>query len=236
MTPYPETSPPSSAAMPGQSSESTGWSWLLAVLVGLMALVWLGRGRRFEPSWVDEFSFIAQGFYADLLLAGNRDDAAWIAFPAVDQPPLEKYLVGLSLRAGGHARPGLEAAQAWIQNSNLKIGTPGMLWAARWPSVILGALGCVAIFFLGTALRDRRAGVLAAVLLMIDPLYVQQSRRAVGDAACESLIMGSTVLSLWAWRRTLSGRIGAASGISVALTPACWRGWRAWPSSTGWSP
>ena len=70
---------------------------------------------------------------------------------------------------------------AWYQDPNLRFETPEMLLVARWPSVILGALGCVAIFGLGALGRDRRTGAVAALLLMVNPLYRLHARRAMAD-------------------------------------------------------
>ncbi len=82
---------------------------------------------------------------------------------------------------------------------------------------MLGALGCVAIFSLGCLLRDRRTGLLAAILLMFDPLYRLHARRAMSDVPAEALILATLALGLWAWRRSLSGRLGVFSGLTSLI-------------------
>ena len=55
---------------------------------------------------MDESAYVAQSYYADLLLEGRRDDPAWLDYAGYDLPPLAKYLVGIALRAGGPSPPG----------------------------------------------------------------------------------------------------------------------------------
>jgi 4-amino-4-deoxy-L-arabinose transferase-like glycosyltransferase len=185
-------------------------SWTLALFVGLAALLWFGGGVSTEPHFVDESAFFSQAFYADLWLSGRRDDPAWLEYPALDLPPLPKYLIGIALRIGGDRRPGRDAARRWYADTSARFETAETLARARWPSAVCGALGCVAIFGLGMLARDRRVGVVAAVLLAVNPLYRLHARRAMADVPAEALILAATAVGLWAWRATLAGRGGLA--------------------------
>src|SRR5581483_6010619 len=74
-----------------------------------------------------------------------------------------------------------------------------------------------AMLRLGLLARDRRTGVLAALLLMINPLYRLHARRAMADVPAEALILGTAALALWAWDRTLSGRLGLGRGLASVV-------------------
>jgi 4-amino-4-deoxy-L-arabinose transferase-like glycosyltransferase len=187
------------------------------LILGVLSLGALGYDLPSEVHWNDESAFIAQSYFFDLVLEGARDDPAWISYPAIDLPPLPKYLIGLMLHIQGHRRPEPREAMAWYWDPNRRFETPEMLRAARWPSVILGALGCVAVYGLGALCRDARTGAVAALLLVVNPLYRLHARRAVADVPCEALVLSTTALALWFWQRTLSGRIRPWSGIGAVL-------------------
>jgi len=194
-------------------------------LVGLLALGVFGAGVFDEP-FVDEYAYISQSYYADLLLAGDRDDRAWLDFPAYDLVPLPKYLIGISLQAIGEPRPGPEAARAWYRDTHSRFGPSRMLTASRVPSILLAAIGCVALAAIGTAAFDLRTGVAAGVLLAANPLYGLHAHRAMSESPCEAFLMIALLLGLLGWKRAYEGRggwplyallagAGAATGLSV---------------------
>src|SRR2546423_1051472 len=47
-----------------------------AIAVGLVASVVFASGMSSEPSFVDEWAYLSQTYYADLWLAGNADHPA----------------------------------------------------------------------------------------------------------------------------------------------------------------
>ena len=112
---------------PRRLAQGAGWAALIAV----PALAFLMFAIDSEPRFIDESSFLAQAGYFDLLADGDRAHPAWLAFPAFDQPPLMKYLAGLSLRAAGFRRPPLGESFAWHQDNNRRVGTLAMLRVAR---------------------------------------------------------------------------------------------------------
>jgi 4-amino-4-deoxy-L-arabinose transferase-like glycosyltransferase len=185
--------------------------WPGAILVGLLATATFAYDLSAEPSFVDEWAYVSQTYYADLWLDGQTNRADWLAYPAYDLPPLPKYLFGWSLRAAGYRRPGPADAIKWYGDTRSRSGTPAMLTVARWPTVIVGALGCVAVFALGTMAYDPRVGWFAALFLMFNPLYRLHARRAMSDVIAESLILVAAMAFLWAWRKLLNGRLGGAS-------------------------
>jgi hypothetical protein len=183
----------------------------------LAAVAAFGVGLEQEPFFPDESAYVAQGYFFDLYASGRRDDWAWLEYHAYDLPPLPKYLIGAALRVAGERPPGRIEAGRWFVNVNKRFVNDRALYVARWPSVFLGALGCVALFAVGTMARDARVGLLAAGLLMVDPLYRMHARRAMADAPAEAMILCTSAVGLWAWRRTLEGRMGLAAGFFSSI-------------------
>jgi hypothetical protein len=181
-------------------------TWLCRGLVALSALALFARDLEGEPHFVDESAYISQAYFAELYGQGAWNDRAWLEYPALDLPPLPKYLIGLALHAQGYRAPSRAAAIAWYGNTQSRAETPAMLLTARWPSVLLGVLGCLAVFELGTLAGDWRVGALAAFLVMVNPLYRLHARRAMADVPAEALILATAALGLWAWRNALAGR------------------------------
>ncbi len=203
---------------PALTPEQLNWcppTWLLAVLVPIVAIGVFAYDLSGEPPFVDEWAYISQAYFADIFF--QRDNPGWLEYPAYDLPPLPKYLIGLSLHVAGYPLPPRSDARAWYRDNSRTFGPPGMLLAARWPSVIFGALGCLAVFSIGTMLTDRRVGVCAAVLLMANPLYRLHARRAMSDVPAEALILATIAVGLFVWRSVLSGRIRAAGALSLGV-------------------
>ncbi|MDG3006291.1 phospholipid carrier-dependent glycosyltransferase [Paludisphaera mucosa] len=177
-----------------------------------------------DVPFVDEYAYITQSYYADLLFEGRTNDPAWLDFPAYDLVPLPKYLIGLALRAAGERRPGPEAARAWYGDTSNRYGPPRVLTVSRAPSIVLGAIGCVALAVIGGLAFDLRVGLVAAVLLMLNPLYALHAHRAMSEAPCEAFLMVALALALAAWKRALAPETGwrlmlwlPATGLATAL-------------------
>lgn len=182
-----------------------------------LAITVFGWELPAEPHFADESAYLSQSFFVDLAIRGEVNDPAWLTYAGYDLPPLPKYLIGLSLRAGGYRRPGPGAMWEWYANTSRRFVSTGALTAARRPSVLLGAVGCLAIYALGTLGMDRRAGLLSALLLMANPLYRMHARRAMSDVPAEALILGSAAVGLWAWKRLLAARGTVGPVVVLAL-------------------
>jgi 4-amino-4-deoxy-L-arabinose transferase-like glycosyltransferase len=165
---------------------------------------------------VDEYAYISQSYYADLFFRGHVNDWTWLDLPAYDLPPLPKYLIGFSLRSCQLPMPRPIDTHLWYQ-SYRSFGPPATLTAARVPIILVGVLGCVAIFACGALVKDDRVGAIAAILLTINPLYRLHAHRAMSDVPCESFMLAALWLGLWAWRRAWSGRIGLVSWLLSLL-------------------
>lgn len=190
---------------------SRAWAWALAV--GALALAVLAHDLPAEPEFVDEWAYVSQAFYFDLL--AQPDHPFWLSYHALDLPPLPKYLIGASLRLAGHRPPPPATADAWHDNTLRRFGTHTMLVAARRPSVLCGAIGCMALFAIGTIARGIPLGLVASGLLLANPLYRMLSRRAMADAPTEALVLLTAALGLWAWKRLLNGQWSTGKALLV---------------------
>ena len=194
-----------------------GWTVGLAFLVAVVAGVSFAYRLDDEPIFVDEAAFLSQAYFGDLFFAARWSSPLWLEYAAYDLPPLPKYLINVSLRLHGFARPAREWAIRWYDNSGeARFVTPDNLRAARWPSVLMGTAGCVALFLIGTHCGDRRIGLLAALLLAINPLYALHARRAMADVPAEALVLATAAAGLglvWMLRRE---HLGTARLVGVS--------------------
>jgi 4-amino-4-deoxy-L-arabinose transferase-like glycosyltransferase len=209
---------------PEPATSVSGSFWAGAGLLGLLATLVLGFRLGADPAFVDEWAYISQAHFGDLWWEGKTDHTDWLEYPAYDLPPLPKYAIDLALRAAGHWPPRPGAAFAWYQDTSRHFGPNEMLVAARVPTVFFGAIGCVALYALGTLASGRRTGTLAALLLLINPLYALHARRAMSDVVAESLILLALAIGLWVWRSLYAGKAAAivwiaavAAGLSAGL-------------------
>jgi hypothetical protein len=179
------------------------WYWTAAVIA--IAAIAVFAGGLFAKFFEDEYAYISQTYYSDLFFAGRFQDPAWLDYPAYDLPPLPKYLIGITFRLAGLPMPGPRSAWAWYDHYG-HFGTPLTLWVARLPILLVGAIGCVAIFGCGALIKDRRVGVIAAVALMFNPLYRLLAHRAMSDVPSEAFSLAALATSLWWWQIVWSGR------------------------------
>jgi 4-amino-4-deoxy-L-arabinose transferase-like glycosyltransferase len=181
----------------------------------------------FETPFVDEYAYINQSYYADLFFSGQTNDRAWLDRPAYDLQPLPKYLIGVCLHLARQPMPGRLDAHNWYLNY-WQHGDLKTLVVARLPILALGALGCVAILGCGLLIKDFWVGGIAAVLLMLNPLYRLHAHRAMSDVPYESFTLVALGLGLWAWKRIWSGRVGVSTvlgalgaGVAAGLSVLC---------------
>ncbi len=214
---------------PGRSANSPRSSQFLIGLTLLVALATFAvflAGRN-APSFADEYAYISQSYFADLFFTGQTNDPAWLSLPGYDLQPLPKYLIGLVIRGQHKPMPGPADAYAWYRDYH-QFGDQATLQGARWHSIGLGVLGCMALFGCGVLLRSRVVGVLAALLLAASAIYRLLAHRAMSDVPCEAFLLGSVFLGLYAWRRAWrpGGLIaivlaGLGAGVAAGLSLLC---------------
>jgi hypothetical protein len=211
-TPY-QYSRPADSPRPAASH---AWK---AAAIGCVAVCLFGAGI-FSKSFVDEYAYITQSYYADLFFTGQSSDKLWLDGFACDLQPLPKYLIGLMLRLANLPMPTPADASEWYDNYH-PVGTQATLVAARLPTIALGALGCMALFGCGVLFKDWRVGAAAAVLLMINPVYSLHAHRAMSDVPCESFMVTGLCAGLWAWKQAWSRGWGAALFLAAWLAGLC---------------
>lgn len=173
--------------------------WLTLLAVWTACAAWFAWGLDREPEFVDEWAYVSQAYFGPLVI--QPDDPRWLEYPAYDLPPWPKYQIAMALAMGGHPLPGREAMQRWYANTSTRFGAHAMLVSARRPSALLGGLGCAALFALGSLVDRPRTGLLAALLLAINPLYAMHARRAMSDVPMEAFGLAALAAALAAWTR-----------------------------------
>ena len=226
MTPSDQCTPPADSP---QTSRSRLW---MAAAIACAALAVFGSGW-FAASFEDEYAYISQSFYADLFFAGRFNHRAWLELPGYDLPPLPKYLIGASFRMAKLPMPNAGAAWAWYDHYG-HFGPVQSLWVARASVIFVGVLGCVAIFACGILVKDGKVGTIAALALMLNPLYRLLAHRAMSDVPSEAF-------TLVRWRPSSGGGNGCGQG---SLASPRWhspasrgflRACRCFPSSAAFS-
>jgi 4-amino-4-deoxy-L-arabinose transferase-like glycosyltransferase len=188
-------------------------------VIGLAAAGYFALGLP-DPPFVDEYAYITQSYQPDLIFSGRTNDVSWLEMLGYDLVPLPKFWINLAFRAAGIPRPTPWDALAWYDNTAHRWGTERTLLIARLPSIVLGAVGCVAIFATGSILRDRQTGEIAAVLLAINPLYALHAHRAMSEAGCEAFLLVAVALGLKAWKSLLE-RGPSAPSLLLLIAAGC---------------
>jgi 4-amino-4-deoxy-L-arabinose transferase-like glycosyltransferase len=184
-------------------------------LLGCAALLVFAAGL-YSKAFADEYAYLSQSYYFDLATKGQVHNVRWLDFPAWDLQPLPKYLIGLSLHLSHVKLRSRGDALNWYRFYG-RYGDERTLMLARLPSVALGALGVLAIFGCGILIKDRRAGVVAAALLIINPLYRLHAHRAMSDVPCEALSIAALAAFLWAGVRIWRGSYRVPVFLATAL-------------------
>ena len=182
----------------------------------------------FDDSFVNEYAYITQSYYGDLFFTGKVNDPEWLGTFAFDLQPLPKYFIGAGLRAAHIRRPVWSDAARWYEDAHTRFGPPETLTIARVPFIVAAAMACPALFALGTVIGGRLAGVIAALLLMINPLFRLHAHRAMSEAPCEAFLLAALCSGLLAWRHAWAGRNSwlslfgfALAGVSSGLSILC---------------
>ena len=68
--------------------------------------------------------------------------------------------------------------------------------AARVPIILTGVLGCIAIFACGALIQNDRVGVIAAILLMLNPLFRLHAHRAMSNISVRDVHGGGDLAFL----------------------------------------
>src|SRR5229473_2211802 len=115
--------PPDQRSRPADSPQTSVSSARMAGAVACVALA-IFAGSVTDDSFVDEYAYITQSYYADLFFSGALNHTQWLDLYARDLQPLPKYMIGLCLRAAHLKMPGPVDALRWYRDTHTTFGTP----------------------------------------------------------------------------------------------------------------
>lgn len=198
-------------------SPSKSFRWLVPLLgfcCGMTFFVDLAN----QPHFVDESAYVSQAYFGDLFITGQVNSSLWFEYPAYDLPPLTKYLVWAGLVTGHESRPGPAAMRAWYQDTSKRFETPRSLRQARLPIALCGLITVTAAGLMAQAWRGPFAGMMAIVLLTLNPLFRTHCRRAMADIPTEmGVVVALLVLSSQAVGLRQSLKIVIVGGLFLGL-------------------
>jgi len=151
--------------------------WASVLLVALLGFIYRIVKSQWYRAWADEWLTI--GYVSDF----NSLQGYLFEFPII-QPHFPTYYMGLDV---------------WLS----LVGSSYQ--AARLYSSLWGLLGIVAIALLGVTLRNRRTGLIAALVLAFNPfhIYLSQTIRMYSMLICLSALSLTTFLRYRRRRTTL---------------------------------
>ncbi|MFZ5586183.1 MAG: phospholipid carrier-dependent glycosyltransferase [Thermodesulfobacteriota bacterium] len=185
--------------------------WLLAgVLLLALGLRLAGLGHGL-PDWIVHCDTPKQLAQIPDFHAGRLD-------PGFSYPLGHIYLYSGVMRAWTELTGGPAELPPFDQNQPAPAAA--YILAARALQCLLGVGAVLWVFFIGRALWGPVAGLLAALLLALDPLHLTYSRQVMGDAPQAFWLLGGLYLALRAgqaggwWRYLLAG---AMAGLAVSV-------------------
>ena len=172
----PEPPPPAGGAATPFLGARPEWQVSLGVIAFalLLYLPFAGSYGLYDP-WETHYGEVARqmnerGDWISLWWPGspkeNRGGEFW------SKPVLTFWAEALSMKTFGLGNP--RAEDEMTRDSRPE-------WACRLPSILFGTLAVWALYYLVSRLRNRRAGVLAALVLATSPLFFLIARQAMTD-------------------------------------------------------
>lgn len=190
----PETAAPAPRKRVAWPSARLAAAWaLLVALAGLnFSGVALSRFERDESQWVHTARFLS------LFARGNFSSPDWNSYWTHTQPPLARYVIGLSLKAGGIGLDTLNGPWDFTKedDENIRLGnrpSAAMLFWARLPMALVASASVVILFLVGRAIGGTAAGLGAAAWLALNP----RSRELMTRAEADGLLICLMLLGLW---------------------------------------
>jgi 4-amino-4-deoxy-L-arabinose transferase-like glycosyltransferase len=156
-------------------------SWILDLLLitlvlGTFYMLWLGSHALFTPD-EGRYSEVAR----EMVATGDYITPRLNGVAFLDKPVL----------------------YYWLQASAIKLF--GLKeWALRFWPTLMGLFGCIITYLAGRLLYSRRTGILAAIVLAINPLYYGAAHYANLDLEVAVLIASTLFFTLLALKEELS--------------------------------
>lgn len=184
-------------------------------LVVCMALTF--GGVAWSPFTEDESQWIYTSRYLTLFSRGMFSSPEWDTYWTETQPPLARYIMGASLKAGGYNL--LQLNTPWdftmerVENEAAgNMPTPGMLAWARLPMGIAAAASVLVLFLIGSRVGGMPAGLAAAGWLTLNFRARNLMTRAEGDGLLIFFVLLSLLVTL-----VLVKRLHEKAGVRYAL-------------------
>ncbi|HEX7735348.1 MAG TPA: glycosyltransferase family 39 protein [Ktedonobacteraceae bacterium] len=98
------------------------------------------------------------------------------------------------------------------------------LWSARFGIALLSLLGFAGAYLLGRTLSGRLGGLVALLLLLVDPLYLMQSQTIQAEASSVAFTFLALAFAFLGWKQPDSWRgmcWAALCGLTFALSLLC---------------
>ena len=159
----------------------------LILVIGILAFSYLPNLNdvEFHP---DESQWIGTSDAFESYLRMEFDSPVWApSYWTLTQPPVTRYVIGISRYIGGYQRPELNRPWDFSRGRNFNerrgaIPSDGLLWWSRLPMAILGIASITILFII---LR-KSAGLLTSCiwlgLVVVNPYFTLHLRRAMGEA------------------------------------------------------
>jgi hypothetical protein len=181
----------------------------LALVLGILLAV-LGKDISSVEFHGDESQWIATSRFLGPFITGEFSSPVWgVSYWTLTQPPLTRYIIGISRRIGGFE--GRDLNTHWrfhlSHEANVELGampSPGLLWWSRLPMTILAAVSGLLLFFLTSEAAGRVSGYVLLMLFILNPYLLTTLRRAMGDSPFLVFVLLAAVAgyqALNSWQR-----------------------------------
>ncbi len=179
----------------GLSGEKTWEKWLWPLVIGLAAFAAVAPTLL----WLD-FTNGMENFNVLTSIEMVRD-GHWLlptlnGAPRLQKPPLAQWITAWGIASGGP-----------------------LTWAARWPSLLMGAMLPLVAGAAGRLVGGQRMGVLAALMIVGNVFFLKYARRASYDIQLALWVALTTYFLLLCVIRGSwwTGCLGAGAGLGLAL-------------------
>ena len=175
------------------------WGCLFVLAALMFSGVALSRYSRDESQWIYTTRYLT------LFRRADFTSPEWHNYWTQTQPPLARYVMGLSLKAAGFDLLKLNGPWDFTRedDENARLGnmpTQEMLFWARLPISLFAAGAVVVLYLIGRHVAGVAGGLAAAAWLALNP----RSRELMTRAESEGLFICFLLLVLWLTFRLVS--------------------------------
>jgi 4-amino-4-deoxy-L-arabinose transferase-like glycosyltransferase len=169
--------------------------WIEQFVIGVVCLVVFLTGLGAVARHNDESDWIATSNVFEAFVTGDVDSPLWQeSYWTLTQPPLTRYVIGLSRWAGGFQSDELNQPWDWkiSDAENIAQGAiprSELLWWARLPMALLAVASIVLGAWLVQRSFGRETAYVLVALCLVSSYFLLNLRRAMGDALLLFLVL-----------------------------------------------